>query len=80
MDDNSKKPVAFASRSLVPVEKRYTQLDKEDLAIIFGMKKFHHYLAGWTFTIYSDHKPLKHVFGEHKTTPAMASIKIQGGL
>ncbi len=77
MDDGLEKPVAFASRSLAPAEKRYAQLDKEALAIIFGVKKFHQYLAGRSFTIYSDHKPLQHLFSEHKTTPTMASSRIQ---
>ena len=33
-------------------------LDKEGLAIIFGVKKFHGYLFGGKFTSCSDHKPL----------------------
>ena len=37
MEDGSNKPVAFVSHSLVPVEKCYAQLDKEVLAIIFGV-------------------------------------------
>ena len=56
------KPVAFASRSLAPAEKRYAQLEKEGLAIIYVVKKFHQYLFGRKFTIYSDHKPLQHLF------------------
>ena len=55
-------PWSYASRSLNPAEKRYSQLDKEGLAIVFGVKKFHHYLFGRTFTICSDHKPLQHLF------------------
>ena len=46
MSDGSEQPVAFASRSLAPAEKKYSQLDKEALSIIFGVKKFHDYLYG----------------------------------
>ena len=35
MDDNTERPIAFASCSLAPAEKKYAQLDKEALAIIF---------------------------------------------
>ena len=77
MEDGSEKPVAFASRSLAPAEKRYSQLDKEALAIIFGVKKFHHYLFGRHFTICSDHKPLQHLFNENRLIPSLASARIQ---
>lgn len=51
MDDDSERPLGFMSRTLSPAEKRYSQLDKEDLAVIFGIKKFHKYLYGRVFTI-----------------------------
>ena len=76
-EDGTEHPVAFASRSLSPAEKRYAQLDKEGLAIVFGVKHFRQYLLGRHFTIYSDHKPLQHLFSENKAIPPMASARIQ---
>ena len=38
MDDRSERPITFASRTLTSVEKQYSQLGKEVLAIIFGVK------------------------------------------
>ena len=74
LDDGQEKPIAFASRSLAPAEKNYSQL--EGLAVIFGVKRFHQYLFGLNFTIYSDHKPLHHLFRETNAIPAMASARI----
>ena len=44
--------------------------------IIFGVKKFHQYLAGREFEIFTDHKPLVYLFGEHKGVPTLASCRI----
>ena len=77
LEDGTEKPVAFASRSLAPAEKNYAQLDKEALVIIFGVKKFNHYLLGRPFTILSDHKPLQHLFSEKKPIPVLASARIK---
>ena len=77
MDDNSKKTFAFASRTLAKVEQKYSQIEKEGLAIIFSVKKFHQYLYGRPFTIYSDHQPLKYLFNGSRLVPVMASSRIQ---
>lgn len=75
--ETGEQPIAFASRSLSPAEKKYAQLDKEGLAIIFGVKRFHQYLAGRKFVILSDHQPLQHLFNEKKSISPMASARIQ---
>ncbi len=75
--DSSERPMAYASRTLGPAEKRYSQLDKEGLAIIFGVKRFHQYLAGRHFSILSDHKHLQHLFQETKGIPTLASARLQ---
>ena len=75
--DGSDQPIAYASRSLTVAEKNYSQLDKEALAIIFGIKKFHQYIYGRHVTICSDHKPLYSLFNERKAIPPMASPRVQ---
>ena len=75
--DGQERPIAFASSLLALAEKRYSQLEKEGLAIIFGIKKFHMYLFGRRFEILSDHKLLQHLFQATKATPVMASARIQ---
>ena len=77
MDDGSERPISFASRTLSTAERNYAQLDKEALAIIFGVKRFHQYLYGRKFNIQSDHKPLQYLLGETRGIPAMASAQVQ---
>jgi len=51
------KPIAFASSTLSSAEAKYSQLEREGLAIIFAIKKFHKYLWGRKFTLVTDHQP-----------------------
>ena len=67
----------FTSRSLTEAEKNYSQIEKEGLAIIFAIKKFHKYIHGRQFCIQSDHKPLQFLFNESRQVPVMASARIQ---
>ena len=51
LPDNTERPIAFGSRTLNKHEKMYSQLDKEGVAIIFGVKKFHQYIYGRRFIL-----------------------------
>ncbi|KAG1937621.1 gag-pol fusion protein [Pimephales promelas] len=75
--ESMEKPLGFMSRTLTSAEKRYSQLDKEGLAVIFGIQRFHKYLYGRAFTICTDHKPLIHLFNETKAVPQMGSPRVQ---
>ena len=77
MDDGQERPIAYVSRTLNPAEKKYSQLEKEGLAIVFGVTKFHNYLFGCHFQIESDHQPLASLFSESRAIPQMASSRIQ---
>ena len=55
-------PIGYSSRALRDYEKRYAQIEKETLSIVFGVERFHEYLYGRRFIIINDHKPLKSIF------------------
>ncbi|UYV76203.1 K02A2.6-like [Cordylochernes scorpioides] len=75
--DNDIRPVAFASRTLTPAEKKYSQLEREALGIVFGVTRFRNYLLGNRFTLRTDHKPLVTLFSENKGIPTIAANRIQ---
>nr|XP_027232840.1 uncharacterized protein LOC113824300 [Penaeus vannamei] len=54
-------PVAYASRKLLDREKRYSTIEKEGLAIMFGIHRFRYYLMGQEFILEVDHKPLIYI-------------------
>lgn len=55
------RPVAYASRALTQTEQRYAQIEKEALAIVFALERFHQYTFGRHITVQSDHKPLESI-------------------
>lgn len=57
-DDGLPFPIAYASRKLVDRETRYSTIERECLAIVFGVEKFKFYLLGREFVLETDHKPL----------------------
>ena len=52
------QPEAFASRSLSDAETRYSQIEREVLAVVFTCERFKNYVYGLQFTLVTDHKPL----------------------
>ena len=52
------KVIAYASKALASVEKRYSQIEREALAIAWGCHHFRMYLLGSPFKVVTDHKPL----------------------
>lgn len=55
--------ISFASKSLTDAEKRYCQTEKEALALVWAVERFHFYVCGAEFDLITDHRALEVIFG-----------------
>ena len=74
--DGSERPVANASKTLTAAERNYSQIHKEALSIIYGLRKFYQFLYARKFILVTDHKPLTSLFGPKKGTPLLAANRL----
>ena len=71
------KPIAFASKALTKTECRYANIEREMLAAVFGVERFHTYVYGQSFTIKSDHKLLESISKKNLTdTPVQLQCMV----
>lgn len=76
LSDGQEHPIAFASRTLTPVERRYSQIDREALAIVFGVAKFSSFLWGRHFALVTDNKPLTAILGPKRGFPELVTARL----
>ena len=78
------QPVGYASRAMMSAEINYAQIEKELLAIVFGLEQFEQYVQGRPVKIETDHKTLESIFKKslisapkhHSTTHDAASPEV----
>ena len=79
MPDGTKKPIAHASRTLLPAKKYYSQIEKAALGILFAGTKFHRYIRGRFLTLQTDYKPLITIFGSKSVYQFILPIGYKDG-
>lgn len=65
------EPISYASRTLTETERRYAQIEKELLAVVFACQKFYDYIYGKPVLVETDHQPLVSILNKPlHTAPA----------
>ena len=77
LPDGSEKPIAYSFSTLSSSEKSYSQIEKENFAIIFEIKKFHQYKFNPHVTIVTYYKTLLGILSEEKAVPQLAASTLQ---
>ncbi|XP_014675268.1 PREDICTED: uncharacterized protein K02A2.6-like [Priapulus caudatus] len=68
------RPIEYASRALTPSEQKWAQIEKEALAVLFGLERFDQYTYGRPVKVENDHKPLASIL---KKPLSMAPKRLQ---
>ena len=66
---DDRRIVAYVSRSLSEVERKYSQTEREALAIVWAMERLQIYLRGGKFTLYTDCKPVELILRSPRSKP-----------
>ena len=79
---DDRRVVAYTSRALTMVERRYSQTEREALAVVWAIEKLHVYLFGSHFKLLTDCKPIQLIFNNPKSKPPARierwNLRLQG--
>ena len=73
--------ISYASRNLTDVERRYSQTEKEGLALVWACKRFKQYVFGREFELETDHKLLQCIYNKSSKPSARIErwvLRLQG--
>jgi hypothetical protein len=71
-DDGKEHVISYASRKLLPRETRYSVIELETLAVVFGVIKFNRFLYANKIELQSDHRPLSYLASLLEHSPRLA--------
>lgn len=75
--DGQERPIQYASQTLSTVQQKYSQVDREAYAIIFGVRKFYQYVYATQFTLVTDNKAIAQIFSPSKGLPLLSALRMQ---
>jgi hypothetical protein len=58
-EDQQSYAIYFVSKNLSPAELNYTVTEKEFLAVVHAINKFHHYITGYKVFVHTDHSAIR---------------------
>ena len=72
-------PVMYMSRALTETEQRYSNIERELLAIVFALERLNHYTFGRTITVQIDHQPLQSIWKKSivSTSPRLQRLLLR---
>ena len=73
------QPIEYASCSLTETQRKYAQIEKEYLAIQYGLRRFHQYIYGQHVMIETDHLPLIGIMkkGLNELSPRLMRMRLR---
>lgn len=70
IQNGAPRVISYANRSLTDVERRYSQTEKESLALVWACERFQSYLIGIRFDLLTDHRPLLGIYSRRSKPSA----------
>ncbi|XP_011858817.1 PREDICTED: uncharacterized protein K02A2.6-like [Vollenhovia emeryi] len=77
LEDSTLRPIQYAAISFNNAERNYAQVEREALALVYAVKKFHRYIYGRHFELQTDHKPLLKIFGDKNGIPVHTANRLR---
>ena len=76
---HNEKAVAFSSKTLTDCQSRYSNIEREMLALVLSIQRYHTHLHARLFVIITDHQPLVNITAKpiHSAPPRLQRMLMQ---